>query len=71
LSALPSILIVPPSIPPESVKDLIASANSRPGALNHGSAGIGSANHLNTELFTAMWGTIKQAPQEELRSRLY
>lgn len=47
----PTVLVVHPSVPARSVKELIALAKSRPGALNYGSAGNGSTNHLTTEVF--------------------
>jgi len=47
----PTVLVTHPSIPARSVKDLIALAKARPGALNYGSAGNGSDNHLTTEVF--------------------
>jgi len=48
---MPNVLLVHPSIPARSVSELIALAKSRPGQLNYASAGTGSANYLNTELF--------------------
>jgi tripartite-type tricarboxylate transporter receptor subunit TctC len=48
---VPTILVVHPSIPARNAKDLIALAKSRPGALNYGSAGNGSDNHLTAEVF--------------------
>ena len=50
----PSILVVHPSVPARSVKDLIALARSRPGDLNYASAAAGSGTHLATELFKSM-----------------
>ena len=50
----PTVLTVHPSLPVESVKDLIALARSRPGDLNYASGATGSANHLSAELFKAM-----------------
>jgi tripartite-type tricarboxylate transporter receptor subunit TctC len=47
----PSVLAVPASLPVHSVRELIALAKERPGKLNAGSAGIGSYQHLVTELF--------------------
>lgn len=48
---VPTILVIHPSIPAHNVKELIALAKSRPGALNYGSAGNGSDNHLTAEVF--------------------
>ena len=50
------LLLVNPATPVTSVKELIAYAKSRPGALSYGSAGIGAATHLGTELFKSMAG---------------
>jgi tripartite-type tricarboxylate transporter receptor subunit TctC len=47
----PMIVVVHPSMPVESVKELIALARKRPGDLNYGSSGTGGSNHLATELF--------------------
>jgi tripartite-type tricarboxylate transporter receptor subunit TctC len=47
----PMILVVHPSMPVKSLKDLVALARKRPGDLNYGSSGIGGSNHLATELF--------------------
>jgi tripartite-type tricarboxylate transporter receptor subunit TctC len=47
----PLLVTVHPSLPVTSVKQLIALAKSRPGALNYGSAGAGTIPHLATELF--------------------
>jgi len=52
----PNILVVHPSVPAKSVKELIAFAKARPGELNYGSSGIGSSNHLAAELFNVMAG---------------
>ncbi|MEI6320778.1 MAG: tripartite tricarboxylate transporter substrate binding protein [Pseudomonadota bacterium] len=50
----PQVLVVHPSSPFRSVKELIAHAKSNPGKLNYASPGIGSPNHLGTELFQSM-----------------
>lgn len=52
----PSILVVPAALPVQSVRDLIALAKRKPGALNAGSAGPGSFQHLATELFRLQSG---------------
>jgi len=52
----PLVFIVNPGVPAKSVKDLIALAKSKPGALNFGSSGTGSSNHLAGELYNAMAG---------------
>jgi len=52
----PNILVVHPSLPVKSVKDLIALAKARPGELDYASSAIGSSNHLAAELFKHMAG---------------
>jgi tripartite-type tricarboxylate transporter receptor subunit TctC len=52
----PNILVVHPSLPVKSVKDLIAVAKAKPGELNYASSGVGSTNHLSGELFNVMTG---------------
>jgi tripartite-type tricarboxylate transporter receptor subunit TctC len=55
-TAAPNILVVHPSVPARSMKDLVALAKRRPGQLNFASAGTGTAPHLSGELFKAMAG---------------
>ena len=52
----PFVLVVHPSLPVRTVKELIAFAKTRPGELNYGSAGIGSSSHLGFEQFSLMAG---------------
>ena len=47
----PNLLVVHPSLPVKSVKDLIALAKARPGQLQYASPGSGSVQHLSAELF--------------------
>lgn len=47
----PMIVVVHPSMPVKSMKELVALARKRPGDLNYGSSGTGGSNHLATELF--------------------
>jgi tripartite-type tricarboxylate transporter receptor subunit TctC len=51
------ILVVHPSLPVKSVKDLVALAKSKPRELNYSSGGNGAAAHLAGELFKSMSGT--------------
>ena len=52
----PNILVVNPGVPASSVRELIALAKAKPGALNYASSGSGAAAHLAGELFKAMTG---------------
>ena len=52
-----SALVVTPSLPVKSVKELIALAKAKPGQLNYSSSGVGGFPHMNTELFKMMTGT--------------
>jgi tripartite-type tricarboxylate transporter receptor subunit TctC len=51
LATLPNVLIVAPAKGFKSVQDLVERARANPGALNYGSAGNGSATHMNAEIF--------------------
>jgi tripartite-type tricarboxylate transporter receptor subunit TctC len=51
-----NVLVVHPSLPARSVKELLALARSRPGTLNSASAGVGSSNHLSLVLFNMLSG---------------
>jgi len=57
LVTLPHILVVHPSLPVKSVKELIAMAKAQPGVLNFASSGIGTSTHMATELFMYLTGT--------------
>ncbi len=50
----PNILVVHPSVPATSVKQLIALATSKPGELNCATGNAGTSNHLAAELFKSM-----------------
>ncbi len=50
----PNILVVHPSLPVKSVKELIALAKARPGELNYAAGATGSSSQVATELFEAM-----------------
>jgi tripartite-type tricarboxylate transporter receptor subunit TctC len=50
----PQILVAHPSFPANNMKELIAAAKAKPGAYNFASVGIGSPNHLGSELIKVM-----------------
>ena len=51
LASLPNVLIVAPSKGFRNVQELVDKARANPGMLNYGSAGNGSATHMNAEIF--------------------
>lgn len=56
IATMPTVLVISPAVPARDVKQLIALAKSKPGALSYGSAGNGSVNHLTMEVFRSMAG---------------
>jgi len=52
----PNLVVVHPAVTAKSVRELIALAKAKPGALNYGTSGTGTSNHLAGELFKAMGG---------------
>jgi tripartite-type tricarboxylate transporter receptor subunit TctC len=56
VSQQPFILVVHPSLPARTVKELIALAKAKPGSLNYASSGAGGIVHLGTEYFKSMAG---------------
>jgi tripartite-type tricarboxylate transporter receptor subunit TctC len=56
VAAQPNILVVHPSLPVKSVKELIAFAKARPGQLNYAGTGMGAAANMSAELFKNMTG---------------
>lgn len=54
---VPNVLCLHPSLPVKSVKELIALAKSKPGALTYATSGVGSPEHFAGEMFKMMTGT--------------
>jgi tripartite-type tricarboxylate transporter receptor subunit TctC len=56
VATLPNLLVVHPSVPAKTVKELVALAKARPGELAFASAGNGTTHHLCGELFSKLTG---------------
>jgi tripartite-type tricarboxylate transporter receptor subunit TctC len=56
VATAPQLVVVHPSLPVHSIKELIALARAKPNTINYASNGVGSSTHLSTELFVMMTG---------------
>lgn len=54
VAEIPNVLLVRPNLPVKNLKELIEYARANPGKLNFGSGGIGTSNHLASELFKTL-----------------
>lgn len=57
MATVPNILVVHPSVPASSVKELVALAKSKPDSLTYASQGVGSSGHITGEQFKQATGT--------------
>jgi tripartite-type tricarboxylate transporter receptor subunit TctC len=57
---VPNVMVVPPSLPANTVREFIAYAKTRPGQINFGSGGTGTSVHVNGELFKLLTGLDMQ-----------
>ena len=57
VAEVPNVMVVHPSVPANTVKDLIALAKAKPDMLNFGSSGNGAPSHLAGEMFKSATGT--------------
>ncbi|WP_395711540.1 tripartite tricarboxylate transporter substrate binding protein [Reyranella sp.] len=56
ITRIPSLMVVPPSLPVKSAAEFVALAKTKPGKLNYGSGGVGSLAHLSAEAFRVATG---------------
>ena len=53
---VPNVLVIHPSVPAKTVNELVKVAKAQPGKLSYGSGGVGSSNHLASEMFKSIAG---------------
>ncbi len=56
VGAVPSVLIVSPQFPPKTIQEVVALAKQKPDAINYGSGGNGTSEHLAAEMFKSVAG---------------
>ena len=71
ITTTPGVLVVHPSVPATTVKELIALAKQKPGELNYGSTGVGGFGHMCGELFTLLAGVkMTHVPHKSIAAAL-
>ena len=53
---VPNVMVIHPSVPAKTLKELVQIAKTNPGKMSYGSGGVGSGNHLASEMFKSMAG---------------
>jgi len=56
LAAVPTVLVAHPSVPASTLREFVAAAKAKPGAMSYGSAGNGSVHHLTMAVFASRTG---------------
>jgi tripartite-type tricarboxylate transporter receptor subunit TctC len=56
VAQIPNVLLVHPSVPAKTLKEFVQLAKSHPGKLNFGSGGLGTSNHLGSEMLKGLTG---------------